>query len=391
MKVLHLSDARLFGGVETFLTVLARHGGAGSALESHFALTGEGRLARELRAAGAPVRSLGNVRVRHPLTVWGARRALAALLRDGDFAVVICHSPWAQALFGSVVRAARVPLVFYLHGHVTGKHWLERLARRHPPDLVITNSHFTAETLANLFPDVAYAMVRYPVEAKQAGGGVAARAALRAELSTAPEDVVIVQTSRMEGWKGHRLHIDALAQLRELPGWTAWLVGGAQRPSEVAYQQEMVDRAAELGVAARIRFVGEREDVPRILAAADIHCQPNLGPEPFGIAFVEALYAGLPVVTTALGGPREIVDPSCGILTPPGDVGALAGALRELIEDPERRRKLGAAGPARAAALCDPSEQVARLTAALAEAKRGRLAPGETRSRTPLPNRPVPR
>jgi glycosyltransferase involved in cell wall biosynthesis len=101
--------------------------------------------------------------------------------------------------------------------------------------------------------------------------------------------------------------------------------------------------------------------VPRLLAAADIHCQPNTGPEPFGIAFVEALYAGVPVVTTALGGALEIVSDSCGVLVPPDDPGELAAALAGLIREPHRRCRLGAGGPARAAALCDPAVQLTRF------------------------------
>ena len=62
-------------------------------------------------------------------------------------------------------------------------------------------------------------------------------------------------------------------------------------------------------------------DVPRLLAAADIHCQPNISPEPFGIAFIEALAAGLPVVTSAIGGAIEIVDDTCGRLVPASDPG----------------------------------------------------------------------
>ena len=53
------------------------------------------------------------------------------------------------------------------------------------------------------------------------------------------------------------------------------------------------------GIAGRVRFLGERRDVAACMHAADIHCQPNTAPEPFGLVFVEALYAGLPVVTTA--------------------------------------------------------------------------------------------
>ena len=90
-----------------------------------------------------------------------------------------------------------------------------------------------------------------------------------------------------------------------------------------------------------------------MLCAADIYCQPNTGPEPFGIAFVEALYAGLPVVTTNLGAAPEIVTDDCGILVPPVSDNLIA-ALSDLIQDTIRRLRLSAAGPKRAAALGDP-------------------------------------
>src|SRR4029079_18491879 len=86
----------------------------------------------------------------------------------------------------------------------------------------------------------------------------------------------------------------------------------------------------------RFRFVGERRDIARLLAAADIHCQPNTEPEPFGLAFVEALHASLAVVTSDLGGVREIVTPECGVLVAAGDEAALASALQALIDDPSR-------------------------------------------------------
>jgi glycosyltransferase involved in cell wall biosynthesis len=124
--------------------------------------------------------------------------------------------------------------------------------------------------------------------------------------------------------------------------------------------------SAAPGLGDRVRFLGERTDVPNLLAAADIHCQPNSAPEPFGLAFVEALYAGLPVVTSDAGGAREIVTPQCGVLVPAGDRAALRDALAGLIGSRDRRATLGSAGPARAAELCDPVRQVASLEAALA-------------------------
>ena len=97
------------------------------------------------------------------------------------------------------------------------------------------------------------------------------------------------------------------------------------------------------------------------MSAADIFCQPNSGPEPFGIVFVEALCAGLPVITSDFGGGAEVVDGTCGVLTPPGDAAAVAEALAGLIRDPARRAVLGNGGPDRARQLCDPARQLNRL------------------------------
>ena len=78
------------------------------------------------------------------------------------------------------------------------------------------------------------------------------------------------------------------------------------------------------------------------------------------MALVEAMYAGLPVVTADHGGARELVDRACGVRFRPGDAAALAVALRALL-GPDLRRRLGVAGAARAAALCDPGERTAQL------------------------------
>ena len=183
-----------------------------------------------------------------------------------------------------------------------------------------------------------------------------------AQLGTPDDAVVVIQACRLERWKGHTLLLDALGRLRDRPDWIAWIAGGAQRPHERVYLAELEAQAAAAGIADRIRFLGQRADVPRLLAAADVHCQPNTGPEPFGIAFIEALYAGLPVVSTRMGGAAEIVTEDCGVLVEPGDAAALASGLRRLIADPSERVRLGKVGPARAAELCDPGRVLRRLS-----------------------------
>jgi glycosyltransferase involved in cell wall biosynthesis len=364
IRALHVYSGNLYGGVERMLATFAGPRDGVPGLEQAFALCFEGRLAEEVRAAGTRLEMLGPVRVSRPWTIVRARWALARAIDAVRPDVVVCHSSWAHGLFAPVARDRGLPLVFWLHDAVTGTTWADRAARRVVPDRAICTSRFAGETLPRLWPHVAAEVVYPPVPRSEAGG--VDRAPIRERLRTAESDIVILQASRMEPWKGHRVLIQALAKIGDLRGWTSWIAGGAQRAHEEAHQAEMYALAQQLGIAHRIRFLGHRDDVPALMAAADVLCQPNLGPEPFGIAFVEGMHAGLPVVATAIGGAREIVDPACGILVPPDDPAALGEALRELVLDPALRARLGAAGPPHARALCDPVQQATRLRDVLA-------------------------
>ncbi|MFO0951440.1 MAG: glycosyltransferase family 4 protein [Isosphaeraceae bacterium] len=365
LRVLHCVAGNLYGGVESFLRTLAECRGLTPGVEPEFALCFGGRLEVELKAAGVPVHRVGGVRFSRPWTAWQARRRLAQLVESRNVHVVVCHACWPQSLFGPAARRAGVPLVFWAHDRVSDPlHWLEKRAARVAPDLALVQSHFTAETLPRLYPGVPSEVLRLPVRPRPVDRDTA-RAAVRAELGTPADDFVTVTTCRLERWKGHTLLLDALGRLRDRGGWSAWVAGGVQRPQEQIYLDELKAQAAALGIDDRVRFLGSRDDVPRLLAAADVHCQPNLGPEPFGIAYVEALYAGLPVVSTRMGGAAEIVTEDCGVLVPPGDAASLADALGILMDDPSRRTRLGAAGPARALSLCDPATVLGRLAALL--------------------------
>jgi glycosyltransferase involved in cell wall biosynthesis len=363
MRVLHVYSGNLFGGVESLLVTLARARSLCPGLDQAFALCFEGRLSRELTATGVVLHQLGPVRASRPLAVWRARRRLVRLLDEQPADIVLAHSTWPLAIFGPALAAAGVPVAVWLHNPPDPALWADRRAAAAAPALVIANSRFTAAAAGRLFSDVEVACVHPPFAC---GGSGADRAAVRAALDTPEHDVVILQASRMETWKGHAEHLAALARLAHVPGWTAWFAGGSQRPHEAAYRAALERQAAGAGLASRVRFLGERDDVAALMGAADIYCQPNREPEPFGLAFVEALCAGLPVVATDMGGVTEIVDASCGVLVKPGDEAALAEALGGLMGDAARRARLGGQGPARARAVADPATQMARLRDRLA-------------------------
>lgn len=360
LQVLHVSSGNLYGGVETALVALARFRHFCPAMELEFALSFEGRLSEELNGTGVRVHQLGEVRTRKPWTVWSARANLRRLLSQQSFDVVICHMAWPMAMFGSTARRSGLPLVFWAHDAAKGTHWLERWASRVSPDIIIANSRFTAETMPLLFSSAPCKVIYCPVipfEPSEAQS----RIETRRSLGASDETVVIIQVSRMEAWKGHKLQLEALAKLKEDPRWTCWIAGGAQRPAEQQYVRELQEKASRLGIGDRVHFLGQRSDVPGLLAAADIFSQPNLGAEPFGIVFIEALAAALPVVTTAMGGPREIIDESCGMVAPPGNADLVAAALQRLIDSADLRCRLGRRGPERARQLCDPSARITEL------------------------------
>jgi glycosyltransferase involved in cell wall biosynthesis len=367
MRLLHVYSGNLYGGIEAILVSLARHCDRSSELAHEFALCFDGRLSDELEAVGARVHRIGEIRLSRPYSIRRARRALNAVVASGRFDRIVFHAPWSYGLLGAVARHAGVPFTLWIHDATSGRHWTERLARRMQPDLVICNSQYTARMMPPLYPKTPIAVLYAPIDVSTAPLSPAERRSIRKELKTPDDALVVVQASRMQAWKGHHVVMEALARLRGNTSWVWWIVGGSQRPEETAYLKTLVASADRLGIADRVRWPGERSDVRRLLAAADVYCQANVAPEPFGIAYIEALAAGLPVVASRAGGTTEIIDESCGLLVTSGDPAELSAALDRLLVDNSLREKLAGRAPARARLLCDPPTQMIRLEQMLAQ------------------------
>lgn len=359
LRLLHVHSGNLFGGIETVLLSLRSYHDETGGFESEYALCFDSRLARELRGRESKVHILAAAKASRPWTVFRARALLGRLLATRNFDAVVTHSPWTQGIFGPVLTNWSGPCVFWLHGALGKLHWTERLARRHEPQLVVCNSNSTARTLPKLYPNARSTVIYNPVEEPQTGR--ATRLEVREQANTPPDAFVILLAGRMEALKGHAVLLSAVAGLNVTATVYCWFAGGAQQPSEQRYQQSLESQAAGLGISDSVRFLGDRKDIANVYAAADLYCQPNTHPEGFGVTFVEALYTGLPVVTTAIGGALEIIDESCGVLIDPDDVSQLVVSLESLIEDPDRLAALASAAPIRARQLCDPNAQLARI------------------------------
>jgi glycosyltransferase involved in cell wall biosynthesis len=324
-------------------------------VDQQFAVAFPGRLSCELHEAGGHVHVLPPPRASRPLTVWRARRAFASVLEAASPGLVICHGAWPHAMFAATVRSAGVRLAFWQHQPIVRMAWPDRWARLVRPDFCLFNSAFTGAHPA--FPSSPGTVIHCPV-ARPPRIGARARREGRAALGVRDEDVVVLTAARFEPWKGQEVLLQAM---RELPRSTrvhAWVAGGAQTAAESRFARTLADSTASPELRGRVTLLGERRDVPVLMRLADVYCQPNLRAEPFGIAIAEAMSAGLPCAVSAPGGAAEMLDGTCGCVTPPGDAGAVSRALLALATDPALRARLGRAAAARARRLTDP---VARL------------------------------
>ena len=124
-----------------------------------------------------------------------------------------------------------------------------------------------------------------------------------------------------------------------VPGFWCQGVTIYETEGHAGYSDRLRRRAVDLGLGGSVHFLGNRDDVPEILAALDVLVHCPTAPEPFGRAVAEAMAVGKPVVAARAGGLPEIVEHEVtGLLVPPGDVAACAAAVTRLLVDPDAAR-----------------------------------------------------
>lgn len=191
---------------------------------------------------------------------------------------------------------------------------------------------------------------------------------IRIDSGIADGDVVLLSVGRLQQNKGFQVLAAALGRWRDRPGWI-WAVAG-----EGPYREAIARAATESGIANRVRWLGRVSDASlhAWYEAADLFVHPTLY-EGSSIVTLEAMAHGRPVVATLAGGlPDKVEDGVSGWLVPPGDAGALAGALDAALAARDRWQSMGEAGRALALrafdwkvverALVDVYESVLSLT-----------------------------
>jgi glycosyltransferase involved in cell wall biosynthesis len=183
-------------------------------------------------------------------------------------------------------------------------------------------------------------------------------------------------TAAITPWKGHRVFLRAVAAV---PGVEAEVMGGAF-PKDQGYERELHELAADLGIADRVRFLGHVAEPAPVLRRWQVAVSASTDPEAGPLSVLEAMAHGIPVVASDHGGAQEILRGNdAGILVPVNDPDALAAAVRDVLADDERRRRMGVAGRSTVLARHRADQAAAAFLAVLGEAAADPPRPGRGR------------
>ncbi len=359
MKIIELTNVDF--SLRHFLLPLMR--GARARGHQVIGVCADGPLLADIRAEGFRVETPPLARSLSPLAQYRAFRALLALFRAEKPDLIHAHMPISGFLARLAARAAGVPHIAYTcHGFLFNQPapWPRRVASLAMEFIAggVTQTFLTVST-----EEAADArrlhIARAPVAIGNGRSPEAfrpdpqARKTVRAALGVAEDQVVITACSRLVRHKGYP---ELLAAMRDVPAML-WVVGERLASD---HGEDMEPYFAAAGLGGRLRRLGYRADVAAILAASDIFVLPSHF-EGLPMSIIEAMLSGLPVVATDIRGPREqVVEGETGLLVPPATVAPLAAALTRLAGDPALRARMGAAGRARAVALYDEDQVVAR-------------------------------
>jgi len=293
----------------------------------------------------------------------GDPRAVLALARATDGADLVHAHGLRAGLVAALARPAAGadrPLVLTLHnalqpGGGAKQALLARVeaATVRAADLVLAAS---ADLADNAWRAGAHDVRVAPVSAPPLPAPTRDRAAVRAGLGLADGSPLVVAVGRLHPQKGYGTLLDALSALG--PDAPAVVVAG-----DGPQRAELADRIGAQGLP--VQLLGRRSDVADLLAAADACVLPSVW-EARSLTAQEALRSGTPLVATRVGGIPELVGDAAE-LVPAGDAAALAGALRSVLGDPDRARRLADAGRARAAHWPDEAGTARSLVAVYRE------------------------
>ncbi|WP_336077319.1 glycosyltransferase family 4 protein [Paenibacillus sp. 203] len=353
MRVAYIDHtARWSGGEVALYNILTN---IGEHIDPLVILAEEGDLADRLRQRDIDVRivplddsirnrgrnavNLGAPAAAFRLLAYG--RKLAPLLR-AEKVVCVHTNSLKSALYGTVAaKSAKLPLIWHIRDHI-GPPYLKpivakgiRLMSRFLPNGVIANSKSTLSAL-ELPPDkktlVVYSAFAKAITARDTAAHV-----------RGDDSFNVVLVGRLAEWKGQHILLEAARSFLPDQRVKFWLAGDALFGEE-EYKQRLESTMREYGLA-NVNLLGHVDDIQGLMQRCDLLIHTSITPEPFGQVIIEGMAAGLPVIASNEGGPKETVVPhETGLLIEPGNPAKLEEAIRWMLEHPQERQQMGERG-----------------------------------------------
>ncbi len=302
------------------------------------------RLAQRAVQSGLLVHQLAFGGYLQPIAIW----RLALLLQAGKFDLVHCHygrDLWTLVPALKWCHALPMVLTKHIGTQKPKRDPLHRWLYRHV-DFLIANSQVIYRNLLNTHPITAgkAGVIHLGIDGRRFYRNPDWRQRARAEFGIGEAEIVFGIAGRLQRWKGHYEFLQMAAALSQRYNQTRFLVIGGASVGEEQEAAAIQSAAVELNLGSKLIFTGFRSDVPRLLNALDVFVFPSYA-EAYGLALLEALAVGLPIIATACDGVLDIVrDGETGVLIPPRQSAPLIAAAEKLLLQPELRRRLATAG-----------------------------------------------
>lgn len=340
MRVLQVIDSMGLGGAEVLLANMHSGLRARGIECEYYLLRGERTpLVQKLICQGANIYSPSAGSVYSPRHIWALQRHL----RTSEYDLMHVHLFPAQLWAACAARLACTPIQLVTTEHSTEVrrrtwwyHGIDRWMYRQYQRVASIGPATTANLVAWL-PEVLSKIADCPNGVDVDHFALAHASNKQSAFSVSEKVPVILCVGRLELQKGHDTLLRALSLV---PGVMLALAGDGPLSSQLHALADQLD------ITSRVRFLGRRMDVPQLLKTADLYVQPSRW-EGFGIAALEAMASGMPIVASDVPGLADVVG-DAGLLFPVGDAAQLAQKIATVISDSALRSRLGHAAQERA-------------------------------------------
>lgn len=269
-------------------------------------------------------------------------RGLMAHHRPAILQVNSSRDSWIGALAARLVRP-RPKLLRIRHiSAPLNRNLMTRLLYRHLFDMVVvTGGETTRRELVERDGLAADRVVAFPIGLDvEYFRPAAPDHDLRLEFGLAKEHLLVGLISYLRSYKGHEYFIEAARILASRREDVTFIIVG-EGPEE----RSIRSRIEQLGLPARIRMVGFRQDLLNVFRSFDVFAIPSVEGDTIPQVLMQALAIGIPVVSTTVGSiPDVVIEGETGFVVPPRDAGALADRIAKLLDDAKLRARMGAQG-----------------------------------------------